>query len=259
MIPKIIHYCWLSDDKFPLQIQKCFDTWQKVLPDYEFKLWDTNAINLEKFVWVKQAFESKKYAFAADYIRLYALYNYGGIYLDCDVEVLKNFNNLLHLPYFVGTEGNNIIEAGVFGATKENLWIKNCLEYYNDKSFVNPDGTFNTKTLPSIMIEQVSKTRTIATKSKGEILQLLKNGDFKTDLYLFPKEYFCAKNLGTGQLENTSETYCIHHFAMSWIPLKSKFLANFKRRLMTVFGVKIITFIINFFNLKLIKDSFSKK
>ena len=56
MIPKIIHYCWLSNDKFPLQIQKCIDTWQKVLPDYEFKLWDTNALNLENFIWVKQAF-----------------------------------------------------------------------------------------------------------------------------------------------------------------------------------------------------------
>ncbi len=259
MIPKIIHYCWLSNDKFPLQIQKCIDTWQKILPDYEFKLWDTNALNLENFIWVKQAFEAKKYAFAADFIRLYAVYNYGGIYLDCDIEVLKNFNNLLHLPYFVGSEGNNTIEAGVFGATKGNLWIKNCLEYYNDKTFVNPDGTFNTETLPSIMIEQVSKTRTIATKSKDEILQLLKNGDSKTDLYLFSKEYFCAKNLGSGQLENTPETYCIHHFAMSWIPFKHKFLANLKRRLMTVFGVKKITFIINFFNLKLIKDSFSKK
>ena len=110
MIPKIIHYCWLSDDKFPTQIQKCIDTWKVILPDYEFKLWDTTTLNLEDYIWIKQAFETKKYAFAADYIRLYAVYHYGGIYLDTDVEVLKSFNNLLHLycnVFDIGTMSNH--------------------------------------------------------------------------------------------------------------------------------------------------------
>ena len=93
MIPKIIHFCWLSDDKFPDVIEKCMASWHKKLPDYEFILWDTNRFNLEDSTWVKQAFESKKYAFAADYIRLFAVFNYGGIYMDTDIEVLKKFDD----------------------------------------------------------------------------------------------------------------------------------------------------------------------
>ena len=87
MIPKQIHLCWLSGDPYPAKIEKCLASWKKHLPDYEVVLWDTERFDLESVPWVKQAFEAKKYAFAADYIRFYALYNYGGIYLDSDVEV----------------------------------------------------------------------------------------------------------------------------------------------------------------------------
>ena len=92
MIPKRIHLCWLSGDPYPAKIGKCLASWKKHLPDYEVVLWDTKRFDLESSPWVKQAFEAKKYAFAADYIRFYALYNYGGIYLDSDVEVLRSFD-----------------------------------------------------------------------------------------------------------------------------------------------------------------------
>lgn len=125
MIPKIIHYCWLSGDPFPEKIQHCINSWRKVLPDYEFVLWDTKRFPLELSPWVKEAFKAKKYAFAADYIRVYAIYHYGGIYLDCDVEVIKRFDDLLHLPYFVGEEATgDRVEVAAFGAEKGTLWVK---------------------------------------------------------------------------------------------------------------------------------------
>ena len=118
MIPKIIHLCWLSGDKYPAKIAKCIASWKKNLPDYEIMLWDTKRFDLNSSNWVKQAFEAKKYAFAADYIRFYALYNYGGVYLDSDVEVLKSFNPLLDLPYFVGAVQPGTPEAAIMGAEK---------------------------------------------------------------------------------------------------------------------------------------------
>lgn len=118
MIPKIIHYCWMSGDSYPSNIQKCINSWHKYLPDYEIWLWDSNRFDIESSMWVKEAYEMKKYAFCADYIRLYALYNYGGIYLDSDVEVLKSYNELLDLPYFMGLESKGIIEAATIGAEK---------------------------------------------------------------------------------------------------------------------------------------------
>lgn len=116
MIPKRIHLCWLSGDPYPQKIQKCIDSWKVHLPDYEIMLWDLKRFDIAQVPWVEQAFRVKKYAFAADYIRLYALYNYGGIYLDSDVEVLKSFDPLLDLPYFVGAENAGTIEAAIIGA-----------------------------------------------------------------------------------------------------------------------------------------------
>ena len=97
MIPKIIHYCWLSEDPMPQELIKCVDTWHKYLKGYRFIKWDFSIFPKGKSRWVDQAFEKRKYAFAADYIRLYALYHHGGIYLDSDVEVLKSFDAFLEL------------------------------------------------------------------------------------------------------------------------------------------------------------------
>ena len=104
MIPKVIHFCWLSGETYPELVCKCIKSWELILPDYEIILWDTQKIDIHSNLWLEQSFKKKKYAFAADYIRFYALYYYGGIYLDADVEVLKSFNPLLGEHYFLGEE-----------------------------------------------------------------------------------------------------------------------------------------------------------
>lgn len=257
MIPKIIHFCWLSNDEFPPLIAKAMTTWKEKLPDYEFVHWDTNKFDLESNIWVKQAFETKKYAFAADYIRLYAVYHYGGIYLDTDVEVLKSFNDLIERPYIAGAEIESVIEAGVFGAEKNTPWVKQCLDYYDGKTFVNSDGSYNTLTLPRIMMQQITQTHTVKELPPEQITvnDQIQNKD---TLYLFPKDYFCAKNHGTGQLENTKNTYTIHHFAMSWLPKKTTFLPNLKRKLMVLFGVNFINSIISIMGLRKAKKILKK-
>lgn len=257
MIPKIIHFCWLSQDDFPPLIKKCMASWKEHLPDYEFVLWDTNRFKLEDNIWVKQAFETKKYAFAADYIRLFAIYNYGGIYLDTDIEVVKPFDDLLDRPYLIGSEGLGIIEAGVFGAEKNSPWVKQCLDYYKGKTFINPDGTYNTLTLPRIMMAQISKQRTIK-EILPEKLDVAEQSSNTELLYMFPKDFFCAKNHGTGVIEKTNNTYSIHHFAMSWIPRKKTFLPDLKRKLMSFFGVRFVNGLITVLGLKKIKRLFSQ-
>lgn len=120
----------MSGDPYPSNIQKCIDSWHKYLPDYEIWLWDSKRFDIESSMWVKEAYEMKKYAFCADYIRLYALYNYGGIYLDSDVEVLKSYTDLLDLPYFMGLESKGIIEAATIGAEKGCPIIKDLMAHY---------------------------------------------------------------------------------------------------------------------------------
>ncbi len=213
MIPKIIHFCWLSNDPYPEKIQRCLDSWKKNLPDYDFVHWNFDRFPRGKSKWVDQAFDTHKYAFAADYIRLYALYNYGGIYLDTDVEVLKSFDDLLDLPYFIGKEPSETgVEAAVLGCEKGNTLIGDMLESYKDKDFISPDGDYNVYPLPyrfRACIESQYLYHPIERKE-----------DFVHDenvINIFPEDFFSPKDFHTLEIHTTERTYSIHHFAGSWM------------------------------------------
>lgn len=198
MIPKIIHYCWLSNDPIPENLKSCISTWEDKLSDYKFIKWDFNRFEKESSRWVSEAFDNKKYAFACDYIRLYAVYHYGGIYLDMDVEVIKSFDSLLDKEYMFAFEGKagKGIEAGCFGAEKGNLFIENCLRYYTNRGFVKEDGSFDTIPLPQIMQKIMD--------------------DKKIKYEIYSHDFFTAKSFNTGVVTKTDDTFAVHHFAGSW-------------------------------------------
>lgn len=196
-IPKVIHYCWLSGEPYPELVLKCMESWHACLPDYEFVLWDKEKVSKEiQCAWVNTAMAAKKWAFAADYIRLYALHNYGGVYLDCDVEVLKSFDSLLDRSYFLGRESHkNVIEAAVIGAEAKLDWIKKALEWYEHRTF--DIARLNN---PSIAIPVILK----------KVFE-----DFD-GVEILGKDYFSPKNNRTGYLNVTENTYTIHHFDGNW-------------------------------------------
>lgn len=212
MIPKKIHFCWFSGDKYPALIEHCIKSWEKHLPDYEIKLWNFDSFPKDKSDWVREAVENKKYAFAADYIRAYALYTEGGIYLDSDVEVLKSFNPLLDRPYFIGHEKQALIEAAVIGSEKGNPLFKKLLDYYSDRRFVKSDGSLDIKPLPEILKSIVLSEYT--TKDISDLSLIPKNNK---ELFIFPAEYFSPKSLLSGKVEVTESTFCIHHFDGGWL------------------------------------------
>lgn len=218
MIPKIIHYCWLSGDPYPENIQRCIESWKRVLPDYELVLWDTHRFNLTSSRWVRQAYEMKKYAFAADYIRMYALYHYGGIYLDSDVEVLKSFDDLLDLPYFIGQENTpSGIEAATIGSEKGWPLAKLMLDRYDSKSFLSKDGHMDLRSLPYMLrrcIEFNYQYHPIDNQSQFRFDESIIN--------VFPIDYFSPKEWTEGKITVTENTYSIHHFAASWMSGLSK-------------------------------------
>ena len=184
MIPKIIHLCWLSGDPYPESIKQCLDTWKKYLPDYEVWVWDTKRFDVNSTIWTKEAFENKKYAFAADYIRLYALYNYGGIYLDSDVVMYKSFDELLSLPYFIGQSYTGAFEAAVIGAEKSTNWVADVLRRYDNRHFVKEDGTFDMEELPKVFSHMLNE--------KYKFYRLHKVEQYDTDdnmIYLFDKDF----------------------------------------------------------------------
>lgn len=218
MIPKKIHYCWLSNEPLPAKLQTCIDSWKSHLSDYELIKWDLKRFPLDKCVWVHQAYEHKKYAFAADYIRLYALATEGGIYMDCDVEVVKPFDDLLSLPYFVCKENSpQGLEAAVIGAEANTPWVVECLNYYKERSFIDVHGKENKTVLPRILKENIEKRfRIVYVNSVKDI------GNLSNEVYVLPSDYFSPKNYVTKKLQITKNTYSIHHFAGTWVPLWKK-------------------------------------
>lgn len=219
MIPKIIHYCWLSDDPIPEQFKMYMDTWKKYLPDYEFILWNFDRFPKEKSVWVQQAFDNKKYAFAADYIRLYALYNWGGIYLDLDVEVVKSFNPFLNAREMICRETTGVPEVAVLGVEKKCEWIKICLSRYENRHFIKEDGSFDMLPLPQV-IASVLKENGYSFKDVSTFNPLRTTSE--NEIYILPSEYFSPKSFETGKIHRTSKTVSIHHFAGSWFSISNK-------------------------------------
>ena len=233
MIPKIIHYCWFGRGEKPLQAQMCIDSWKKYLPEYQLKEWNEDNFDVNQNRYVREAYENRKFAFVTDYVRLYALYNEGGVYMDTDVEVLGSYDPFLHHHAFSGFETDGNVPTGMMAAEKGSVWAKELLEQYADRVFVQPDGSFdmttNTTVITNYMLE------------KGLVLNN-KYQDIPNLCTMYSAEYFCPKDHRTGIIRCTKNTVCIHHFAGSWLQHKwyQDFRHSLKLFLVRVFGEKLI-------------------
>jgi len=231
LIPKKIHYCWLSNERIPELFQKCISSWVKTMPDYELICWDTNKFDITSNAFTYEAYKLKKWAFATDYIRLFALYTEGGIYLDSDVIIKKKFDEFLNFDFFTAVEYHNDlvkeantlellnrdgtskvpftrkpgigIQAAVLGSIKSHFFLRDCLKYYEDKRFILDGGNLcNNIIAPDIYAMIAEK---YGFKYQNELQKLNDN------ILILPSEIFA------GSLEQaTSNSYAIHCCVGSW-------------------------------------------
>ena len=211
----------MSGDPFPPKIQKCVDSWKKHLPEYELVLWNYDRFPRGASSWVDQAFDAKKYAFASDFLRFYAVFHHGGIYLDCDVEAVKNFDALLRLPYFISVENEADVtpEPAFFGAPKGCPWVGDCMDWYQNKNFARPDGTMDMTVLPVVMKKNVFAGRRMLKPVSGL-------DDIRSDadiLFLLPREFSNSLNL-VGKPPPI--THAVHHYDSAWMPPRERTLNN---------------------------------
>lgn len=246
MIPKVIHYVWLSNDPFPSKIKKCMETWQTIMPDYEIKRWSTENFDISAAPnYVQEAFKQRKWAFVADYIRMYALYHEGGIYLDSDVKILKPFDEFLHHNFFssleyhplqiemtgaremIDAEGNRIkdgyvsgiqLQAAVMGAEPDCQFVKDVLDDYQTRTFEMPSGPKGSGIIAPFLYAKAMEKYGFKYKDEDQLLQ--------DNMKIYRSEIFAGN-----KHEATKNSFAIHYCAHSWTP-------TWKEKLMRKFGIK---------------------
>lgn len=203
MIPKKIHYCWFGPNRLPELVKKCVATWQQHLPDYELCLWNEQNSPMEH-IFVQGAYKAKKYAFVSDYVRFWALYNYGGIYLDTDMFLVQPMTNLLQNNCFFGweTADNSIVSCGVIGCETGNRFIKAILDEYE-----------------LIPFDLNNKDSIIVTRLISRCYERFEHKDaisiYPYD-YFYPFPYIEKENVRNFIDYRTKNTIAIHLWNISW-------------------------------------------
>lgn len=226
MIPRIIHFIWLGTAEMPQLMKDCMESWHKYLPNYEIMRWDDDSIKEIEYPFVQEALQQRKWAFASDVIRLYAINKYGGIYMDTDVMVYQSFDPLLHHHAFIGRENSmhmfgkstvNYLTTCCFGAEKGNPFIKRCLDYYEGRHFIHSTD----ETLPEDLRYDIKLNSEIFFRlamQEGYQGSVLKNKlqTCKNEvLTIYPSHFFDATKI-------TPETYTKHLAMGTWRENKKK-------------------------------------
>jgi len=219
MIPKIIHYVWVGPKPQSVKILRCLESWSRVMPDYQIQLWNENNFDIQAYSFTREAYHKKKYAYVADYIRLWVLDQYGGIYLDTDMYVLNRFDDLLNYNLVLGKEDTEYISAGMIATSQNNLYIKKLLDYYNQNTeILEPIPKIMTRifqeysnqnnTQPNSIFNQLDQVKKISQVDKIKILE---------PKYFYP---YMAENIKIFLQNNWTgapqESYAVHLWDYSW-------------------------------------------
>lgn len=226
MVQKIIHYCWFGGNELPNDAKRCIESWKKYCPDYEIIRWDESNFNIKICDYVSEAYSMKKWAFVSDYARFWILYNFGGVYLDTDVELVASIDDILENGPFMGCENDYSIFDGSFdesyainsglglGLEKSMPIIKELLEDYNSSKFIKSDGSCD---LDYTVVKRVTKLMMkYGYKNKLNVIQNI------SGITIYTKDYFCPLDYRTGQLVFTNNTRSIHHYTESWVNDRQK-------------------------------------
>lgn len=228
MIPKKIHYCWFSGEPFPEKVVECMNSWHKYMPEWEFVLWDYEKVSQIDSVWLKECLQEKQWAFAADFVRIYALFHEGGVYLDTDVEVYKSFNDLLGNSAFIGREDNIrvlgyltcfFLTSHCMGTVPENRFFERCYHYYDNRHFIKSQD----KTLPlnlryeRMLLPQIQYE---LAQEFGYDASALNNKKQSLDgvLTIYPYSYFDSHSSLIG--------YCRHWAVGGWLKKQENILGQ---------------------------------
>lgn len=208
MIPKIIHYVWVGGAEKSELVNKCIESWQRFLPEYQIIEWNDEALLKLNNQYALEAYREKKWAFVSDYLRLYALYNFGGFYFDTDLEITQSLNEFLNLEFVTGFEkhkGGIFPVTALMGCQIHNKIVEKLLSDYSNRKFILPNGDLDLTT-NTVTIAKLFNTFGLSEQDlkSNNILKI------EDKAFIYPSHYFCTPERG---LQNFS----IHHFGGSWV------------------------------------------
>lgn len=230
MIPKKIHYCWFGENPLPETAKKYMNTWKKYCPDYEIIEWNEKNFDITQNQYCQEAYKAKKWAFVSDYARLKVLYEYGGIYMDTDIEVIKPLDDLLRYNWFAGFEEENRIQTGIFGAEIKNEFIKRLLNDYQNRHFISDRNKYDLSTNVQFITQKLKDDYNIQLNNIYQI--------FGNNYVLLPFDYLCCKSYLTGKICITKNSYTIHHFDGSWLNSYGKIKIFIQKIFCVILGIK---------------------
>lgn len=238
---KIIHYIWFGGNPISDLTKKCIATWKKYLPDFEIKEWNENNFDVTQCPFVKEAYEQKKWAFVADYTRFKVLEEYGGIYLDTDMEITKDISKYLENDLFFGVEDSKQINAAVIWAKEaHNPYIKDIVDIYESKKKFNETGDLYDESVPKVLTKYF---KSFGFDGEKDEIQIFENNK----IYIYPMEYFYPLSYDYQNNKFTDNSCMIHHFDATWIKPMERFKTKMKRKNM-IWVVYVIDFFISIKN-----------
>lgn len=206
-IPKIIHYCWFGGKPKPKLAEKCLQSWKKFCPDYQILEWNEDNFDISTApLYVRQAYEAGRWAFVTDYVRLRGLTELGGIYMDTDVEVIRPLDPFLEQKAFAGFEHVERVQTGLLACEKGFPLFLDFLRYYDNATFLRPDGTVDTTTNVEVLTN-LCRQRGLVLNDRFQVVE---------GLAIYPREVFCPVDFDTKKLKKTRKTVTIHWFSGSW-------------------------------------------
>ena len=227
MIPKIIHYCWFGHGEKPELAKRCIASWKKFCPEFEIREWNEDNCDYLAMPFMAEAYAAKKYAFVSDVMRLIVLEQYGGVYFDTDVEVVRDISPLLNDEGFIGFENNRFVNSGqVMAAVPHQPIVQAMIEEYKKLHFTNADGSLNAVGCPHLNTDVMER------------FGLARNGQEQlvAGIHVYPVDWFNPLDSVTGKLTKTENTYSIHWYSMSWLPKRTQIRAKLGRIVRRIMG-----------------------
>ncbi|MEG2908009.1 MAG: capsular polysaccharide synthesis protein [Erysipelotrichaceae bacterium] len=234
-IPKKIHYCWFGGNEKPEIVIKCMASWEKYMTDYQICEWNETNYDCHKVPYIHEAYCAKKWAFVSDYARFDILNEFGGIYFDTDVELLKRIpDEILDKTAFTGIESSGSVNPGlVFASIPNTFFLKDILKRYNNSCFMI-EGKPNYKTVNMFTNEILLPKGLMKENRYQEIYEIS----------IYPSECFCGYDQDVHEYDIRPETISVHHYAGTWLEHSKK--SDFLKKLKKIIGVRNYRRMLNF-------------